>query len=794
MRYFKLFFSTIALIGFIYFLSNSVASYPAIGDLLNPHSGFWKNAEPVKPDNVELEHASLLAEVEILYDDRHVPHIFAQNMEDLVFAQGYAIAKERLWQMDITTRSIEGTTAEILGESTIEQDKKARERGLERAAKTATASWRKNKDGFHLLERFSAGVNFYIDQIDEASYPLEFKLLGYEPQYWEPYRTALFIKAMALTLNAGHLDLPSTNALKALGSEKFYDLYPDRNKKQQPVIDNVKWLPPSITFDDFEIGEHNEIIQTSKRSDKESFIGSNNFALSGTRTASGKPILANDPHLKLTLPSIWLEMHLVCPGMNVYGVSLPGMPGITLGFNEHISWGQTNVGQDVLDIYKIKWVDDSRKQYFLDGKVRDTEVVVETIKVKGGSEVLDTVLYTHWGPIKKEGGLQTDYAQRWVSLDAPLPTEIDVYLNINQSKNYEDFKNALKSFATPAQNFIFSSKDGDIAIVVAGKFPAKAEQQGRFVQDGSTTKSAWKGFVPFEELAQQLNPERGFVASANQHSADESYPYYYNGGFDDYRGRYINRRLNEMQAATREDLMNLQLDAYSLKAEEGLPLLLSQINESDLSKKELEVKRALEAWDFVYRSDDVRASYFDILWSSFYQATFDEIYDLRDSIDIPYPEAFRLIELMEEDSSHWVFDISKTPEIEDFGDVVNASFHAIGFDTARVEPWGERRNTSIDHLSNIPAFSVNKITSGGEGSTPNAIGRHTGPSWRMVVQMDKEIKGYGIYPGGQSGNPGSIYFETFVEDWAAGKYYELNNSSNKADIKHIQDIKINKEK
>jgi penicillin amidase len=792
MRYFKLLFSTIALIGFIYLLSNPVGPLPAIGNLLNPHSGFWQNAESNSTHDIELQHESLIDEVEILYDDRHVPHIYAQNLEDLIFAQGYAIARERLWQMDITTRSIEGTTAEVLGTSTIEQDKKARQRGLERAARKAIESWQKSERGYHLLERFSAGVNFYIDQLDEASYPLEFKLLAYKPQYWEPYRTSLFIKAMALTLNAGNIDIPSTNALKALGSEKFNDLYPDKNKKQSPIIENVKWAPPSITFDDFEIGEHNEIIRTSERSEHESFIGSNNFALSGVKTASGNPILANDPHLKLTLPSIWLEMHLVCPEMNVYGVSLPGMPGITLGFNEYISWGQTNVGQDVLDIYEIAWVDESKKQYYLDGEVIDTEVKIETFKVKGEEDVIDTVLYTIWGPIKKENGVQTNYAQRWVSLDTPLPTETDVYLGINQSKNLSDFKKALKSFTTPAQNFIFSSNNGDIAMIVTGKFPVKAEQQGRFVQDGSTIKSAWKGFIPFDELPQQVNPERGFVASANQHSTDETYPYYYNGGFEDYRGRYINRRLSEMQSATRSDLMDLQLDAYSLKAEEALPLLLSKVNEIDLSPKEKEVKQALEEWDFVYDADDVRASYFDVLWATFYKMTFDEIFQLRDSIDVPYPEPFRLIEMMEEDTLHWVFDRVETPEVEDFGSVVNASFHSIGFDTLTIEPWGDRRNTTIDHLTNIPAFSINGIVSGGEGSTPNAITRHTGPSWRMVVEMDEKIKGYGIYPGGQSGNPGSMYFETFVEDWAAGNYYELNNSRNKNDVKATQTLKIKK--
>jgi len=377
MRYFKLLISLIALLAILYSLSNPIASLPAIGNLMNPFTGFWQNAESLELEDAELYEASLKAKVQILYDSRRVPHIYAENMEDLLFAQGYAIARERLWQMDITTRAIEGKTSEVLGESTLNNDKRARQRGLPRAARIAEEAWKRNTKGYQLLERFSDGVNFYIDQLKPSDYSLEFKLLGYEPQHWEPYRTALFIKAMAVTLNAGHLDIPTSNVLKILGQEKFDDLYPDKNKKQSPIIEKSEWSVPSISYNEIEPYLIPETISTLDRSVPEVFVGSNNFALGGERTASGNAILANDPHLKLTLPSIWLEMHLVCPEMNAYGVSLPGMPGITLGFNEDISWGQTNVGQDVLDIYEVKWVDKEKSQYIIDGKISFNDCVTK---------------------------------------------------------------------------------------------------------------------------------------------------------------------------------------------------------------------------------------------------------------------------------------------------------------------------------------------------------------------------------------------------------------------------------
>ncbi|GLR15782.1 penicillin acylase family protein [Portibacter lacus] len=787
MRYFKLVISLFLLIATIYLLSNPLnvgeRSLPAIGDLINPFSGFWANAEKIENESDEFKAEGLKGNTSIKYDDRHVPHIFAENLSDLMFAQGYAIAKERLWQMDITTRSIEGKTAEILGESALSQDMTLRQKGMARSALLAVESWKKNERGYALVERFSDGINYFIDQLDPADYPLEFKLLGYEPQQWEPYRTALFIKAMAITLNSANNDMATTNALEVLGEEKFYDLYPDRNKKQSPIIEKGNWPSPAVSMNEVITNQINELFESIQRDDHHIFVGSNNFAVGGGKSASGHPVLANDPHLKLTLPSIWIEMHLVCPELNAYGVSLPGVPGIVIGFNEDISWGQTNVGQDVLDFYKMKWVDDEKRQYYIDGEIKDAEIVIEKFDVKGVGEVLDTVIYTEWGPVMKEEGRQTDLAQRWVSLDAPEPGEVDVFVNINQSKDFASFRNALRSFTAPAQNFIFSSKSGDIALSVVGKLPIKSDQQGRFIQDGSLSSSAWKGFIPFDELPMELNPERDFVASANQHSTDNGYPYYYNGGFEDYRGRYINSKLEGMTKVSSADLMNLQLDAYNLKAEEALPILLEELEQTKLSAKEKEVVDRLDDWNYTYTSNSIGASYFEEWWDVFYDMVFDEIVELRKEINVPYPEAFRLIELMEEEPDHWVFDVEDTDEVETLHSIVNQSLKKVGFDTLEVKAWSESRNTEINHLANIPAFASQKISSPGHRNTPNAISKYNGPSWRMVVEMTDPVKGYGIYPGGNSGNPGSQYYDNFVLDWADGQYYELNSSSDPDKIK-----------
>ncbi|WP_235296190.1 penicillin acylase family protein [Portibacter marinus] len=764
---------------------------PPIGEFMNPFTGFWSNAESGTHKNIDLTSEKLKEEVSIVYDERHVPHIFAQNTEDLLFAQGYVIAKERLWQMDITTRAVEGRNAEILGISALNRDQGARRKGLPRAAKLAAEAWGQSKEGFQLIQSFCDGINHYIGQLSSADLPLEFKLLDYQPEDWSPYRTALFVKAMAITLNSRNIDVATTNALNLFGENRFNDLYPDRNKKQSPIIQDVKYLPPSLSFEDRVNQAMDQFLNFNERSDQEQFIGSNNFAVSKEKSSTGHVILANDPHLKLTLPSIWIEMHLVCPEFNAYGVSLPGMPGIILGFNENISWGQTNVGHDVLDLYQIKWKDDSKREYLLDSTYQQSEWKIEEFRVKGQDAVKDTVFYTHWGPVLEDPISGLDLAQRWVSLDAPAPGEIDLYININRAKNYDEFQQALQSFSTPAQNFIFGSKDGDIAMTVTGKFPVKQNQQGRFIQDGSVSASAWKGFIPFDELPREKNPIRNYVSSANQHSTDESYPYYYNGGFEDFRGRYINRRLESMDQVSIQDLMNLQLDAYSLKAEEALPILLEHIDDKALSLKESGVLQSLQNWDYVYTSQSKAASYFEIFWNQFYDMVFDEISEARKELDIPYVEAFRLIEMMEEEEEHEIFDIDSTVIRESMSDIIYSSFKACQFDSIDVDVWSERRNTTIDHLTEIPAFGYNDINSPGHPNTPNAISRHAGPSWRMVVEMSDPVRGYGIYPGGISGNPGSPYYEHFVEDWDKGNYYRLNNTRKmeEIDVKQMVTLK-----
>lgn len=761
---------------------------PALGKLLSPFEGFWRNAKSESKSsykNRSLE--GLMSDVQIVYDERLVPHIFAENLTDAYFAQGYVMAQHRLWQMDISTRAASGRLSEVLGKRTLEFDKLQRRKGLLYAAEKTVQSWRTNEEGFSYIQAYVEGVNSYVRSMGVADVPVEFKLLGYKPELWTPVKTALFVISMAETLNFGNNDLQTTNALQALGEETFRILYPEQNPKQSPVIPaGTKWdfLPDTAAVQavgDTMLSFFGDYIYHSVLPMAPLGIGSNNWAVAGSKTASGAPILCNDPHLTLSLPSIWFQIQLQTPQVNVYGVALPGIPGVIIGFNENIAWGVTNVGQDVLDWYRIEWADDKKTAYKLDGEIRQATLVPEEIKVRGHASVIDTVKYTHFGPVVYESDTfpYHDMAMRWLTHDAPNPEEMSAFGKLNAAKNYDDYSEALKLYDRPAQNFVFASKDGDIALKVNGKLPIKRHEQGRFVQEGNTTKNDWQGFIPKEQVAQVKNPERAFVSSANQHSTDETYPYYYNArGFDDYRGRYINRRLEEMTNITVEDMMALQNSNYSIFPEEALPTLLANLNRSKLNPVQEGLVKLLEGWNYQFNGEDIAPALFEEWWKQFYDMAWDEIHALNEKQPTLFPENWRTLELLQTDPLNVFWDVDSTAQREMPQDIVTNAFIAMEkslHDVLQTEGynWQQYKSTFIGHLGRIEPFSRYNLAVGGYGQAPNAIQKTTGPSWRMVVELGNPIKAYGVYPGGQSGNPGSRFYDNMIDKWVAGEYDEL---------------------
>jgi len=774
-------------------------SIPPLGPLLSPFSGFWVLAEPevpVKDEAWSLE--GLEGEVSVVFDDRLVPHIYAQNLPDAAFAQGYVTAAFRLWQMDITVRGTAGRLSEVLGKVTLENDKRQRRFGFARDAHLMVDSWRSSPEELQVVDAYTRGVNAYLQQLNPADWPIEFKLLDYAPEEWSPWHSAVVIKSMAQTLCMRHDDVEASNSLSLLGAEEFQFLFPERNPRQSPVIpEEVEWMfeplslpsPAGVPETDLLSYDHELAPMPSP------LLGSNNWALAGSKTASGAPMLANDPHLNLTLPSIWYEVQIHTPEYEAYGVSLPGLPGVVIGFNKQVAWGVTNVGHDVLDWYRMDWVDEDRTTYRLDGKEVPATSVRDTIRVRADEPVIEEIKMTHWGPVIYTDSAHShkDLAMHWLAAEkAPEKAfyELGAFLRLGKARNHDDYREAMKGYGAPAQNFVFASRDGDIALQVNGRFPLKSEGQGKFVQDGSLTANGWYGYIPMDQVPGVKNPTRGFVASANQRSAGVDYPYYYNGFFDDYRGRYINRRLEAAEGWTPEDMKALQLDSRSLFPEELLPLLLEKLPRNGLSDTARHALSLLEEWNYNFEAGKAAPVLFDEWYRHFYRMTFDEMLAASEEMALLFPEKWRLIEIADSFPAHPIFDYAETPEREDAAAILKKSLDRVLADHGEVLEkgelqWSDYNDLKVNHLARISAFSTDRIFSGGYRDAPNAINGSKGPSWRMVVDLAEPMQAWGVFPGGQSGNPGSYFYDNNIDLWAKGDYHPLIRAEKPKDLKSL---------
>ncbi len=769
---------------------------PPLGKLLSPSHGFWQNSEGQIPNfDGSLRADQLSAPIEVKYDDRMVPHIFAANLVDAAYAQGFVTASLRLWQMELQTHEAAGRLTEVFGTTQkirdilLPKDKYTRRIGIPLGAERALEEWKKHPE-FKTVQAYVDGINAYIETLSYHNKPLMYKLLNYEPEPWTALKCALLLKSMGRTLTSRNHDFELTNTLKVIGLNQFDKLFPDYFPQQSPIIqDSMKFAPVVVNQNDsinvyFGVPVTDSLPFEQNDPAPPKGIGSNNWAVAGSKTASGNAILCNDPHLFLNFPSLWFEIQIHTPQFNTYGASLPGAPGVISGFNQDIAWGVTNVSHDVMDWYAIEWQDDSKQAYWFDSTYRKASYRVEDIKIRGQQAIKDTIYITHMGPISHSEKGQ-DFALRWTLHDASA--EPLTFIKLMKAKNYEDYKDAIQHFACPAQNIVFAATNGDIALWTQGKLPLRKKNQGKFVQYGTASSQLWQGYIPQPHIPHEYNPVRGFVGSANQHSIDPAiYPYEYFGYFEEYRGRYLNRKLAEMSNITVQDMQKLQYDSYSVKAEDGMALLNKYLQKGDLTKEELEIWHQLKDWDLYYRKEQTEPAIFEAWFEQLSPLIYDELEMVQDDKNstkkhtLAKPEEHQLLHLLWSDTTNIIFDLVATPERENAPDILTLAFQKgctkIPRDTisGKILSWQEVRNTSVQHLAKIKAFGDYEIPSDGHTSTLNALGSRPGPSWRMIVEMDKkQIKAYGVYPGGQSENPGSYYYDNMMDTWEKGKHFEL---------------------
>ncbi|TXH20052.1 MAG: penicillin acylase family protein [Chitinophagaceae bacterium] len=791
-------------IGLVYFLNHPFGSKVPmpLGSFLSPQTGFWQNASPEDENfSALVQNSALIDSVNVYLDERLVPHVFAQNDEDLYFVQGYLHAKFRLFQMDLQTLVAEGRASEVAGKAALNLDRENRRLGMRFAAENTLKEVEKDASAIGRYSAYTKGVNAYIKQLTKSELPLEYKILNFKPGEWSNLRTMLLLKMMAKNLAYGtQHDVANTAMKNVFGLTKMDILYPQVNDSLLPIVpkgtmfDKPIVLNKPVLADSVYLNAKIDLPFVNEENKPNPNNGSNNWVVAGSKTKSGVPILCNDPHLEMSLPSIWYEMQLTTPNSNAYGVSIPGSPYIIIGLNDSISWGVTNSQRDVLDFFSTQFKDDTKKEYWYNNQWKSTDLRIETIKIKGEADFIDTVAYTVFGPVMYDKSFVADSSYANAALSAKWVAhhtgdDGEAFYKLNRAKNYREYLNAIKTYECPGQNFVFASKTGDIAIWQQGKFPARWKGQGDYIMPGQDSTYDWQAFIPQEQNPHAFNPARGFLESGNQRPVDGSYPYYIPGSYITPRGIAIEEKLGAMNQISVDDMKALQSNYYNVLAHDMVPLMLQNIEIAQLENDAKTYLEYLKEWDFNADPNSKAQTVYQIWMNHFMEKMYlDEFEKMgKDSLVLMakktyFPSEQTTMELLKRDSTAagTVDDKSTSSKIETLKDIMTASLKTATVELNAISSenkleWTKYKDVSVFHLLKkaLIAFARTGLNVGGWSNTINAVTQSHGPSWRMIVHMTKEAEAYGVYPGGQNGNPGSKFYDDYVDIWANGKYNKL---------------------
>ena len=774
--------SGVALLSILFFFNRPYGSTPAMGPLLSPFHGLWDYRLPLwesKDEGLALVAPGLQAPVRIQVDRDQVKHIFAQSDADLYFAQGYIVASERLWEMEFLSRVASGRLSEIMGRRTLEFDRYFTKLGIPQAARDSATLMLNDPTTAVPLKSYAAGVNAYINQLAPENYPFEFKLLGIKPEPWQPENAASLLKYMAYDLSGHNRELPLSRSRSRISRTDFDSLFPLAVDVSEPII-------PKGTKFNFEsratAPPAEEFLPDLKLLDPvpqpDSSNGSNNWAVSGRKSTTGRPILSNDIHLSLSLPALWYEMQLHTPTQNVYGIALPGAPGVILGFNSKVAWGVTNGGSDVMDWYQLRYRDENRSEYLFEGSWRPIISREVEIKIRNEEPLKMLLRQTHLGPIvydQSESPLNPTVprglALKWAALDAS--NELKNFLLLNRAKSVSQCRESIDTFQTPAQNFLCADAQGDIGLWHMGRFPVRWRGQGRMISDGSSAAYEWKSWLPRTEVPQSKNPARGFLSSANQIPYDEAYPHYLGWPFESpYRAVRINEILREKKLFSPEDLVRMQGDTLSVLARTSVGPLIQALDGEKLEEREAEALETLRKWDFHYGEDSQAPALFETWLDEFENLLWGPHFP--DRYLYQFPNLARTFELIASDPQSKWFDDPTTPATEKFKDVALKSFRSAfrlnEQSYGRFKPgrwtWSRYQKTELQHIAKIPGLGSRSFAAPGVAETIFANKGKHGPVWKLVVAVGgKKPQAWSIYPGGQSGDPASRHYDDFIEPW-----------------------------
>jgi len=777
-------FFLVVLLGTILFLRHLVTkSFPQVeGGLVLP----------------ELE-----APVHVYRDDYGVPHIIAENERDALVASGFVHAQDRMWQMDINRRAGEGRLSEILGTGALAYDKQLRTIGFKRIAERLEKSLR--RDSWQALQAYADGVNAYIES-HRGKYPVEFDMLNYEPEQWTVLHSLLIARLMAWELCMGWWsELTLGELMERFSLEKALEIFPPYPKDSPRVI---PW--PSGT-QKFALGTR-EFRSTERALRKflnidGSNVGSNAWVISGAKTVSGFPLLANDPHLGLPSPSKWYLLHLSGGELNVMGVSIPGTPYIVLGRNENVAWGFTNLMADDVDFY-IEKVDSLHPdQYFFNGKWLDMKLISEEILVRDSASVSWTVRLTHHGPIINDVHSSWFYqdsatvashppvAMRWTGFETT--DELYAISLINRARSWKEIRKALENFEVPGQNVLFADREGNIGYQAAVRLPIRGKQNPTLPLPGWIDDFEWKGFVPFHELPFVLNPPSGYVASANNKPVDETYPYHISNLWEP--PSRIVRLVDLLESGgpfSLQEVQRIQLDYVSPHARETVPYLLHAYAGRTVHDSVLQTALSyLRNWDFNFRKEDVTTTIFNkfyvkLLWNTFRDEMGRDLF--HDYIYLANVPIRVMAEMLKFEWSSWYDDVT-TEEVETRDVILRKSLEealtelqATFGKGLKTWSWGDLHRVTFKHIlgSQKPLdkiFNIGPFPTGGAGTTLNS-GEYNlnspfqmtlGSSFRHITDLSDSVSSLMVITSGQSGQPFHPHYDDYVPLWLNGLYHRM---------------------
>jgi penicillin amidase len=762
------------------------------------------------------------APVDIVRDADSVTHVFGATKLDTFYGLGYAHAQDRLWQMEFQRRVGMGRLSEVFGPASLNTDRFLRTLGTGRAAVAAWSSLAEQTKTE--LTAYIGGVNAFIATHHGSQLPLEFTLLRYEPEPWTGPDVLAWVKMMAWDLSKNYsIELLRHDTAALLGSDRAAGLFPPYADDARTIV-SARDMPVSkISANGAPTFRSAQGTPEGLRSTVESFwsqafasstdlpgfgsaLGSNNWVVDGTMTVSGKPLLANDPHLDAQIPSLWYLAHLSAGDFDVIGATLPGAPAVVLGRNKFIAWGATNVMADVQDLYR-EHLDQTGKFAEFRGRAEPLHFVQETIRVKGRSDVRWTVRITRHGPLISDAinannatstpqaertGVVEPLAFRWTALD-PDDSTVTSILPLNEARNWTEFTGALQDFVVPAQNFVYADVEGHIGYYAPAHLPIRARGDGSNVSEGWTGDAEWTGWIPFNDLPHTYDPPEHFIVTANEKPTPPGQPQPISGEFmEPYRSQRVIDRMHEKTKLAPDDFASIQADTYSRHAQQLVPLLLDRVHPIDA--QDAQAVRILREWNFDARGDSAAAAIFQ---SWFYELPIAIVSDelgtrlTADYLGLDrtsYRSRFVMRTLATKDNA-WC-DNTRTPKKETCDDVVSAALHAaverlarpLG-DDMRSWRWDAVHRSIFAHsvFNTVPVIGRwlrREVPHGGDWSSVDVgpvspvrpFEQHPVPGYRQIVDLSPANDSRFLDAVGQSGHGLSPHYDDALPLWAAHRY------------------------